>query len=293
MPDEPIFLQTPDPAALDRETLKERSATALERGLAFVDRHGSDDERSLARVVLEAQPVDLWVADLEARQHEDGTWSPTGCDLVEALGFEDPARWGAATAGTLEALSWLAGLGAIHVPAAQRAEAWLRAHQNPDGSFGEASGEAADRLYPTAMLAGILGRSDYVRPVVLEGAGAFLTPLWSPEAVEEGRWSTIAAFSCFFSNVAHDLSDEALQWCGRELERGFRTEHFDAVLTARVLLWCDAPSLPGARLSGDEVARALVAQQEDDGGWPAPPERRVARAWDGLVALLKLGASGA
>jgi hypothetical protein len=71
------------------------------------------------------------------------------------------------------------------------------------------------------------------------------------------------------------VADEALQWCGRELERGFLNGAFGAVAVARVFGRCDALALPGARLRADEVARALLAAQREDGGFPGegPPER--------------------
>ena len=58
-----------------------------------------------------------------------------------------------------------------------------------------------------------------------------------------------------------DVADEALQWCGRELERGFRIGAFDAVRVARVFVLCDAPALPGARLAAAEVREALLRAQ--------------------------------
>ena len=110
-----------------------------------------------------------------------------------------------------------------------------------------------------------------------------------------GEWQAIAAFSHFFANVPHELADAALQWCGRELERGYRTGAFDALAAARVLLWCDAHAIPGARLGVDELLGALLAEQRGDGGWPAPgasPDARVARTLDALAALSRWCRSG-
>jgi hypothetical protein len=297
--DEPIFLGTPDRAAPgsppDRETLKERSATALERGLAFVETHGDALMQLRAWVVLEARPVEALVEALAARQIEDGSWPRLGADLAEALGFESPRAWGDPLAGTLEALAVLGGARRLHVAAARRAEAWLRAVQNDDGSWGPRDGAPAERLYLTASLAGLLGRTDYVRPDVLERAGDFLAPLWSPDAVEGGRWSTLAAFAHFFTNVAHDLSDEALQWCGRELERGFRTRRFDGLLTARVLMDCDAAALPAFGVAAEEIVAALVDEQAADGGFAelavGGAAARAGATVDALRALVALNRS--
>jgi hypothetical protein len=296
VPDKPIFLTTsvdaPDSTPPDRETLKERSATALERGLHFVETHGDAWALLRAHVILEARSADDLVRYLAECQREDGPWPRLGIDLCEALGFESPGAWGSELAGTLEALAALGGAGKLHVESARRAEAWLRAGQNPDGSWGPASGPPAERLYLTASLAGLLGRTGYVRPQVLDGAGDFLAPLWSPDAVEGGRWSTLAAFAHFFTNVHHDLSDEALQWCGRELERGFRTRRFDALLTVRVLLDCDAAALPAFGVMPEELVAALVAEQAADGGWAELAAggalARVGATLDGLRAVVAL-----
>jgi hypothetical protein len=94
----------------------------------------------------------------------------------------------------------------------------------------------------------------------------------------------IAAFATCFANVDHDASDAILQWCGRELGRGFVTRAFDAVRTARVLVSCDAHGLPGrsarARGPGD---RSLTEQLRG-----RIVRRRVAETLDGLVALRRL-----
>ena len=65
-----------------------------------------------------------------------------------------------------------------------------------------------------------------------------------------------------------DLADEALQWCGRELERGFRTGRFGPGAVARVFADCDAHALPGARLRAAEVLEALLAIQSPEGSFP-------------------------
>ena len=64
---------------------------------------------------------------------------------------------------------------------------------------------------------------------------------------------------------------------------------------ARVLVLCDARTLPGARLAADEVSLSLAAEQSPDGGWLAADveERvRVAVTVDAAVGLMRLGAAG-
>ena len=110
--------------------------------------------------------------------------------------------------------------------------------------------------------------------------------------------TALAAFAHFFTNVHHDLADEALQWCGRELERGFRTRQFDAIATLRVLLYCDADALPGLRIETEELLDLLLAEQSDDGGFytaclgeSAASQTRVAVTIESMRSLLALCAN--
>ena len=112
---------------------------------------------------------------------------------------------------------------------------------------------------------------------------------WSRERVQGGSYPTIAGYLAALAMLPADLdvADEALQWCGRELERGFRTGTFSATAVARVFSRCDALALPGARVRADEVARALLAAQREDGSFPGegPPERAACEAAIGLHHL--------
>jgi hypothetical protein len=114
---------------------------------------------------------------------------------------------------------------------------------------------------------------------------------FAPERVQGLAWGPLAAYAATFANVAHESSDAILQWCGRELERGFRSGAFGAARTARVLLDCDAPSLPGARLSFAEIVEGLLREQASDGGWPAAAGASpVATTLDALAALSRIRA---
>jgi hypothetical protein len=65
------------------------------------------------------------------------------------------------------------------------------------------------------------------------------------------------------------------------------------VQTARVLLYADAPSLPGGRVDAAEAVSAVRAEQQADGGWlrfEAPsPAARLAHTLDALAALARFG----
>ena len=115
---------------------------------------------------------------------------------------------------------------------------------------------------------------------------------FSPDRVQGFVWDVVAAYAHYFANAPHEEADPILQWCGRELERGFRARRFDAVRTARVFLWCEAAALPGARIESGEVLASVRAEQEPDGGWlclddPAA-SARVEHTLDALAVLARL-----
>ncbi len=258
------------------------SQAARQRGAAYVEARGDELSRRSVAVLVGAKPLpDLlgWLAD---RQRGDGS---------VARGPGDSATGGLAAARLV--LGVLDDLGALDSVPAQRLCAHLNTVQAADGHWGDGSED--ERIFVTGMLAGHLAKSRFARRSLLEAAGGYLGARWSSERVRSFQWHALAAYAHFFASVSDDLSDEILQWCGRELERGFRTGRFDAVRTVRVLAWCGAPVLPGARIAPGELGGALLAAQADDGGWLEPgralPAERVAHTFDALVGLGLLGAA--
>jgi hypothetical protein len=254
---------------------------ARERALAFVATWGDELAQRRARVLAGRAGVAPVVDGLAERQLPDG-------------GFPDAAACGGAAslAATRSALAALADLGALHGALVARAADHLARAQRADGSWapqGEAS--EADALEATGRIAGLLARAACVRARTIDAAAEWLAARFAPERVQGFAVGALAAYAATFANVPHEAGDAILQWCGRELERGFRAGAFDAARTARVLLDCDAPSLPGARLAPGEIVAALLLEQATDGGWPAPggaSAERVARTLDALAALARL-----
>jgi hypothetical protein len=229
---------------------------ARARAAAFVAAHGDERERRQAAALL-------------------GEVSP-----LEALERLAPAR---SAPEALVLLRMADDLRLLRAPRVEATATWLAGAQAADGSWGD--------LFTTGMLAGFLARAPYTRATTLDAAGAWLARQWAPERVKGGDWEAIAAFAHFFANALHEDADAALQWCGRELGRGFASGRFDAVRTARVLLWCDAHAIPGAQLDAAGLRARILAEQAPDGGWPSPTAR-VAHTLDALVALTRWRSGG-
>jgi hypothetical protein len=247
---------------------------ARERGAAFVDAHGDALARASAAALARSGPLADAVAQVASLQKADGGFAAHSGDTDPEL------------AGMRRALGALDDLRALRGPVVERACAWLDAHQADDGHWSEGPEEA--RIFTTGTLAGHLCKSPCARQAILDAAADYLAARWSAERVQRSGWRAIAAYTHLFASLDHDLSDEVLQRCGRELEHGYREGDIDAVRAARVLTWCGAPSLPGARIDAPELVDAVRAEQAPDGGWlepGAPDDARVAHTLDALAAL--------
>ena len=86
----------------------------------------------------------------------------------------------------------------------------------------------------------------------------------------------------------HELSDAALQWCGRELERSFRGRRLSLLEAGRLFVRCEARSLPATRLDGREIVPALLATQRADGSFGSGDSEARSRVDDTLEAILVL-----
>ncbi len=235
-------------------------AQALERAVEFVAREGGELDRLRVQALVDPAPaarVDEIVGILEKAQRPDGS-------------FEYGPGRGSPLAASVEALELFDEVRRRRDPRVERGVVALTAWQAPDGSWCE-DGNASilARRTWTGRVAGLLAKSVYARPATLDAAADYLAALYTPADLEAGDWALLAAHASLFSNHMHDSADEILARCGRELERGFRGGRFDAVRTARVLTLCDASGLPGAELETGELRNALLAEQREDGGWPA------------------------
>ena len=250
--------------------MSDEAHDACERASIFLAAHGDETARRCAAVLGGDAPL---------------------AHLLEVLGEpgDDVGHW-------RRLLGFLGDLRALRGDLAERAVAAVAAAQRDDGSWREEEDSEEAQLFVTGMLAGYLAKTPFARPELLAAAGDFLAAHWSPQLVKGengGACPAIAAYAHFFANVRHESGDPVMQWCGRELERGYRLRQFDAVRTARILLYCDARTIPGGGLEAGELVAAILAEQCEDGGWldaaDPSPAARSAHSLDALVALSHFG----
>jgi len=237
-------------------------------------------ERLHFETLLRERDAGALFAALERLQEPDGS-------IREWRRDESPE----ALTPTLRALGYLDGLGLLDHPVPEAAIQLLSRLQAGDGGWGAPSDPPDDRIVRTGAIAGFLAKSPFARPRALRAAEAFLLSHWSVERVQGPSYAPILAYLQLltsFSSDTTDTGDEVLQWCGRELERGFRMQAFDPVSVARVFCRSRARALPGARLEPPELVTALVTAQEQDGAWTAEGVSRVDATLDAVEALQRL-----
>ncbi len=276
------------------DALRLRAASALEKGLEFIDRHGEELICLRVRGLLGAVGVEECAEAIATHQRADGSFpvlglaegGAPGLDTARDAGLEEAAL------GTLEALIALSDLGLHHHPCVEGAAVFMQSIQRADGSWGPDEATPGQNLFATGMGAGLLGRTRVVRPEVLDAAGQYLEGIFTPERISGRNWAALTAFGVFFTNVGHDLADSALQWIGRELERGYRTRVYEAGLTLRTLLHCQSLAIPGASLDPFLLLMDLLGEQGGDGGFAefaaGDDGNRVEPTLDALLGTIRL-----
>ena len=235
---------------------------ALRRAGEFVAREGAELDRVYFATLLRERDATALLSGLAGLQRGDGAIAD----------WRSSAAGEAGEASTLRALSLLDALGLLDHPIPEAAAAFFIARQGADGGWGAPEDSAAARVARTGEAGGLLAKSPFARPAVLRAAERFLAERWSVEALRAGGCAAILAYVhllAAFPAAESEIADEALQWCGRELERGFRSGAFSAVEVAQVFCRARARALPGARIEAAELAAAIAAAQQSDGGWPA------------------------
>ena len=284
------------------EALRHRAADALERAYRFLETQPDAWALLRAQVLCQARPAADLARKLGETARPDGSL-PLGTLISGGeVGFPplDAAALGedtAAVLGTLEAMLVAGDARALQADWVEPAVRFLEAHQSDDGAYrlpisNDLVAQAEADVFFTGMIAGILGRTPVSKIAPLEAAGAFLAERFSPDAVEHDGYSALLAYSHFYTNVPDEEADQALQWCGRALEKGFRSRHLDAVSTLRVLLTCDAQAMPGATFDIVELLERLMEEQAGDGGFAelslGGPETRTSQTVDAMIAIVRL-----
>ena len=241
----------------------------VQRAAAFVESAGDEVSIGRARVSIGAQPASAVVEQLRDLGPE-----PPVSRLLRTLGIFDD-------------------LGCSSASPVERACDLLTAVQRGDGSWSDREEDPEEeQIFATGMIAGYLAKTPFVRQSALASAADYLAVRWDPERVKGSAWGATAAYFHCFALIRHEESDAILQWCGRELERGFLTGVYDAVRTARVFTLCKAHALPGSSLAAPELVARVLDEQMDDGGYASPGDSsnraRVAQTLDALVALERL-----
>ena len=284
----------------------------LERAAGYVARCGAELDRLHIETLLRARAPDALLASLAARQREDGAlldWRDASGAATVARENSNAARAehgapntkpGAARAelrapdaayrGTLRALGVLDGLGLFDHPVPERAVGWLAARQQADGGFGDAELSEDARIAATGAAAGLLAKSPFARASLLRAAEQFLAARFQVERVQRRGYAPVFAYVHLMSGFASERADEVLQWCGRELERGFRSGAFDAVAVAQVFCRARARALPGAALKASELCAALETAQGDDGAFQSRELGALDATLCAVEALQRLGA---
>jgi hypothetical protein len=274
-------MSAPERPAAPPTSAPEPARDALARARAFLEAQGARREARYVGALLGDTERETLRAEAQAGQDARGALAPL-------LAGDAP---GPGVASTADALGWLVALGLTEGAGVDAAAAFLVREQEPDGGWSDAAARGGEeRLALSAAVLGLLVRCPAARASALRRAAAHLAERWSVERVQGGSYAAIAGTLHALSGVPAevDVADEALQWCGRELERGFRIGAFDALQVGRVFRLCEAAALPGARLGAAEVARALLAAQAPDGGFGAAPARERATC-EACLALRLLG----
>ncbi|GEM_PF-775795 len=284
------------------EGLRTSAAESLERAYRFLETQPDQWALLRAQVLCEARPATDLASKLGATQAADGRLPLATLISGGALGFPEMDLAALDTdqigvVGTLEALLMAGDAKILHADWVELAVHFLESQQADDGAYripcsaGDSDAKQAD-VFWTGMIAGVLGRTPVSRQSHLEAAGDFISARFHPDAVEHDGYSALIAYAHFYTNVPHDEADEALQWCGRALEKGFRSRQLDAVATVRVLLTCDAQALPGATFDVVELLDRLMEEQAGDGGFAelslGGPATRTTQTLDAMLAIVRL-----
>lgn len=238
---------------------------ALERAYAYVEEAGSELDCLRFQVLLEKASSEELGTALARLQTDEGFFLPWPGKASDNI----PDKV-ADAASSLEVLAVLDDHGLLNDPLLN---SWVQAvskTQGADGLWGNEGDATEDsRVYLSGMLGAFLVKSHSVRIVVVDEALEALAKAWSTERVSAETWPLLAAYFHFLTLASHEIGDEALQWCGREFEKGMRGGVISALEAVRIFLFCEAYALPGISMDGGRLIPELLREQQKDGSFPA------------------------
>ncbi|MCP5055206.1 MAG: hypothetical protein GY937_00605 [bacterium] len=249
------------------------------RAHAFVEKQGSRLDLLFLDTMLQEQLAAELLGSLEALQDARG-----------AIAAMDGPGGEADLASTAKALGRLETLGLGDHPVPERACVFLCGLQGDDGGWAlPGDADLSERIEWTGRIGGLLAGTPFARQSVLSAAEGFLATHWSVDRVKGPNYAPILAYSRLLTQVQSEIADEVLQWCGKELEYGYRSQLFTPLATARVFLRAGVRALPGANLEAHELVTALITAQQDDGSWhPDESFDPVEATTEAVEALLRL-----
>ncbi|MCP5067289.1 MAG: hypothetical protein GY946_12055, partial [bacterium] len=208
---------------------------SIGRAHEFVAKQGSRTDILFLEALLRERPVEEFLTSLEQLQ-----------DVRGAIAAMDESGEEAGLASTARAFGRLLSLGFGDHPVTERACAFLCRLQAADGAWAlTRDADPLERIRWTGAIGGFLAGTPFARSSVLAAAEEFMAERWSVDLVKGSNYDPILAYTGLLTQVPSELADTALQWCGRELEQGFRNQVFSPLATVRVFLRAGVPALPG------------------------------------------------
>lgn len=250
----------------------ERVIDVMERAHRFIEAEGSPLDRLRFLILLEKASPEALLEFLRPFQQDSGLFSPLPGTQLRTRDCVENDKPEAGPSSSLVVLALLDDHGLLQGELAGQCVQGLSKLQEADGSWGtRSSSELDESLFLTAMLASYLVKSGQARLTVTDAALEAVMAQWSHQRVNASSWKILGAYSHLLTHQPHELADEALHWCGRELAKGLRGGLIRPLELARIFLFCDVFALPGLPEEGVDLMGLIAQEQADDGGFAASP----------------------
>ena len=152
-------------------------------------------------------------------------------------------------------------------------------------------------MFVTGQIAGRLAELRSVRQSLLDAAADYLASRFTPDRVRGFAWRPLAAYARLLRECrARRAATTCSSGAAASSSAASATRRFDAVQRGADPARLRAASIPGAKLTAQELVLALQASRRADGSWPlldgghrdARVQRRPRRARRAGAARLSL-----